>query len=311
LETAQDIAFLLSIFSVLLIYICAVLITRKNWISLLVTIIFAFASPHFSTHYNALWSHNLQFIYILSALIIILSLRGTLLGLSAIPLAFAYITRPDSIVIILVFGIWIMRKSFKSFILFSVLGGTVALLFMTYSWSLYGTLLPEYYAGSRLSAESFSHAIVGLLCSPNRGLFVAFPLSIFSFYTIFSLRNTSTYNKSTYIAFSIISIVYWILVAFFPRWWGGFSYGPRLLITTIPFMTLLLIPFLENIEQIHNSKKQFIILLFIICIGWGGFFQYRGVSTNDVYEWNAVPNIDLNLSKIWSWKSMQVLHGIQ
>jgi hypothetical protein len=271
--------------------------------------LFAFATPHFSAHARALWSHNAYVFVFCLALLIMLSKRGKYAGWSALPLAFGYIIRPDAAISICVLGVYMLFYHRNQLPLFIGLGLSVATAFVLYSFSVYGTHLPPYYLASRLDTSNFWTAFSGHLVSPNRGLFIFSPVLMFSFWGIYRVLRHPARSHPVLPFLAILVLLYLPLLASFPHWWGGHSYGPRLFNPIVPALFLLILPLVDAGNWRENIRTAAVPLVFFILFAtWSIFVQVRGTSTEAAHRWNAVPpNIDLYPEKIWDWQDLQIL----
>jgi hypothetical protein len=289
-------------FSVALMFLIVLKLTQSYRQSLLLTFIFAFASPHFSNHAGGLWSHNIS-VFLITLTLYLMVAREKVSYFSALPLAFSYITRPTmSLSVIFLSLYYFLTNKFSTFVKFSLIGIIIGLSFITYNMITFDSILPPYYAGSRLSFEHFSEALFGHLVSPNRGLFIFFPIALFSIiggYLAFKNKENILYR----ILFVMVIICY-VIYSMFPHWWMGYSYGPRIFAEIIPYLILLIIPAIAWIKQSALMK-----IIFAITVVWSIFVQIMGVSSDKSFStWNASPiSVDTYPEKIWSWQDMQIL----
>ncbi len=143
-----------------------------------------------------------------------------------------------------------------------------------------------YYANSFFATHAwktpFLKGFLGLIVSPSRGLFFFSPvliLSLVGFFLVF--KNYKNTNLRRFWVISFISTV--VLIFLFSKynyWHGGWVFGYRLTLETLPFLCLMLIPFIERSKDKILLKYLFGILL-VISI----FVQILGVYSYD-YSWN-------------------------
>jgi MFS family permease len=111
--------------------------------------------------------------------------------------------------------------------------------------------------------------LIELLIKPHRGLFIFSPILIFSFIG-FSKFLRSKFRIEA-IIFMLTFLLFLLTNSGYSEWTGGWSYGPRFLIPTLPFLCLMLIPSFEIKKQ-----KRFALVLLIISI----FISFTGTATN-------------------------------
>lgn len=277
--------------------------------AVLISVIFAFATPHFSIHARGLWSHNVLVALLLAAVLLLVARRGRWCWLAALPLAAGFLVRPDSGLIIAIFSVFVFVYARKQFNAFAFTGGAVAALFALFSFATYGSILPPYYLASRLASDRAMTALAGHLISPGRGLFVFVPVFLFSVYGARSVWRQRDRYGPLYRYLSVLPLAHWVLISFFPHWWGGHSYGPRLFLPVVPFLVLLLLPATDSLlgAPAKRSRKAAAIL-FVFFVAWSFFVQLRGVTSVEVHRWNsAAPDVDSEPIKLWDWSNMQIL----
>lgn len=290
--------------SVGMLFLVLLKLTSSLRQSFLLSFVFAFASPHFSNHAGGLWSHNIS-VFLITVTLFLMLYRGKISSLSAIPLAFSYITRPTMALSVLFLTFYYyLSNHFSDFIKFVFIGMGIALLFVLYNISIYDSFLPPYYQASRLSFEHFSEAALGHLFSPNRGLFVFFPLAIFSVIGGYlAIKNRENY---LYRILFVGLILYYLVYSMFPHWWMGGSYGPRIFAELVPYLVILMVPSLKLVNRFTALK-----IIFGLFLIYSVFVQMMGVLSWKSYgEWNALPiNVDAEPARIWSWRDNQILRG--
>jgi hypothetical protein len=296
--------------SVALLFVLLFTLTRKVSLSAMLTLVFAFDTPHLSTHHNALWSHNVYLPFLLIALLLMVWRGGSFIHYAALPLAMGYIIRPDSVSVIVLVAAYVALTRRRSFIPFVALGGAIALLFMAWSWHQYGLIVPPYYSAGRLRLDHFNEAALANLGSPNRGLFVFVPLFFFSVYGAGLSFQHKGPHHGLYRLAAVAVFVHWLLISMFPHWWGGFSYGPRLFCAVLPLFVILLVPVIEDLGGRSRVHRALLGTGMVICLCWSAFVQVRGVTDQRVHDWNSVPNVDLHPVQVWSWPDMQILRGM-
>jgi hypothetical protein len=168
---------------------------------------------------------------------------------------------------------------------------------------VFGNMVHPYYDFRKVSgSDTFYEALAGNLLSPGRGLFVYSPIFLFCFLGIFLKKKYESLTGLDYALFSIVTL-HWILVSRNLNWWGGHSYGYRLLSDMIPFFIYYLIFFLKYI-----NKKSFLFGIFLLSICISFYINFKGAQYMETYLWNLTPNnIDINPYRNWDWKDAPFL----
>lgn len=188
----------------------------------------------------------------------------------------------------------------SSYIAGSIVAGSSVL---SLNYGLYGSMISPYGNLARLNPDSISVAFIGNLFSPNRGLFVFVPwvpLSIMGFFIALLKR-----LDPIYLILAVYALTHIIVVSSFPHWWGGFSYGPRLLVETMIPLSLLIIPIIISAWRSEHSNALNLVFLFLIFVAF--LIQVAGLNYLTA-EWNATPiSVDEMPSRLWDWSDMQIL----
>ncbi|MCA9934195.1 MAG: hypothetical protein H6662_04120 [Ardenticatenaceae bacterium] len=286
-------------------------------VSWMLTLVLVWGSVLASTFGSALWNLNLTVLLILAAIWLLVqhhsgnatTVRPILLGLL---LFFAFLCRPTaSVFIVIVFLyllIWNRREIW--------LTAGVALLgligFMLYNQAVMGQPLPPYYLPQRLESRTpFAWAFWGLLFSPSRGLFVFSPVLLYMF--VWGMLRFKTIERQTRQIMGLILlwfVVYLIVIARFDHWWGGFSYGPRLLTGLMPavvWLTAVAWPHHPH-NQRHPVLSNTIFTLLVVFSIYSHL--YVGLFDTTAYAWNGTslpPNIDRAPQYLFDWRYPQFL----
>ena len=230
-------------------------------------------------------------------------------------LGMAVFNRPTNALIAVTLTVYVLFHRRKHFIKFAFFAGVPALLLFLYSHTYLDSILALGQGQVRPSVgESyfdffnmdFFTGFTGLLFSPSRGILVYTPVFIFSF--IFIIRTLFTKEIEPLYRYLSISIIFILLLySKWIMWWGGHSFGYRLLTEIVPLLTILLAIYWEKYIVVC-PKKSFIIFkvalysltLYSIFIHFlGAFYEPCG--------FNYFPNsIDRHLERLWDLKDSQI-----
>ncbi len=208
-----------------------------------VTVIAALGSPIWSTLSRAMSSHTWHALLLALVAFEMLSAarHGRAVRASAIAtlLAWAYLSRPATSIVIAAVTVWMLLRHPRGFAVYAVTGACWAALFFAYSWLQFGTWLPAYY---RLTATMSPHwmlpSAAGLLFSPSRGLFVYSPIVLWVGWIAVRHRRTLRFPDLALLAVVIVGTTF-LVMSTWRVWWGGHAYGPRLCSDFIPWIFLL------------------------------------------------------------------------
>lgn len=127
--------------------------------------------------------------------------------------------------------------------------------------------------------------LAGLLVAPSRGLLVYTPALLLVPMGIAALlrdrRTGSTQVRVVWIAWLLASVATLVLYARFSAWWGGWCFGPRYLIETLPILCLC---FALGVANLRSQKLRGLAWALVsLSIG----VQVLGVFGDDGGAWNA------------------------
>jgi len=303
---------LIAVAAVLIFAIAKRQTTTQN--ALTVAFIFALATPAFSTGTRALWQHTFS-VFLLTISIYLLmraSTRPALYGWAGLPVALLCTVRPSNAFFVVLLTVYVARRNRGALFRFGLFAFAVALLFLTLNLSVYHDLLPPYYkARAGMDAPGYWPAVVrsacGLLFSPSRGLIVFTPIFLFSVYNM--IRGDWRVPIASWLAAG--TGCYFVLLCLFlgpasypGNWWGGASYGPRLLTDLSPLLCLFLIPTLEKWPGLSPWTRKLFLCLALV----SGVIHYRAAWAEAVWRWNVTPqNVDVSSERVWDWKDPQFL----
>jgi hypothetical protein len=223
-------------------------------------------------------------------------------------LAWMYFVRPTAAVAIvgvtLYLGLFYRRKVVTYVIVLSAW----MLIFVLYWMLVFGQVVPDYYRqGGLLELTRIAATLPAVLISPSRGLLVFVPTVPMVLYLVARYWKALDRRLAT-LALGIIGSNL-LLVASYPIWWGGWSYGPRLLTGTIPWFVLLAALGFRSLvadcwrSPIVGRLGLALMLLAIAINGWGA------VSGATVL-WSKEVGINARPELVWDWRHPQFLAGL-
>jgi hypothetical protein len=273
---------------------------HRGWAAAL-TLAFAFATEAWSTHSQALWQHGMGILALLAASL--LALRHVELPTLANGFAFgaacalALAVRPANALFVLPLWCWtVLRPRPRWLALGAACAAApivVGVALIAYNLLLFGRATSGYFW---TASPSPGAALLAVLWSPGRGLFVYFPLALLGILGAVRVLRSGVLRRSIYAPWILFVAAQVVLVASFANWWGGFSYGPRLLSEIEPFLLLLAIPLIEAGPGPLFKAAFWLLLAWSAAVQAVGAFCYTG-------WWNAAPkNVDAAPERNWDWQ---------
>jgi hypothetical protein len=288
------------------IYLILLNFTNDNRILLLLTFVFAFCSPAWSTASRALWQHGPSMLMLSLSLYLLLKSQKNpaLISWLGLPLTFSCIIRPTNELSLLLLGGYVLIKHRKYFLLFLVGVGVILIPFLVRNYLVLGSCLPGYYQLTRIgSVGQLPEALAGNLLSPARGLFIFCPVFLFSFYGVYLKIKRRSLNHLD-MTLLLIIFFHWLLISSFPHWWGGASYGPRFFSDLVPFLIYFLVPAVSFLFQ--AEEKKFLRCIFFLALLFSFYTNFHGATSWKGYWWNREPaNVDQHPRRLWDWHHPQ------
>ncbi len=303
-------ASIITALSVLFVYLAATHLARKET-ALFVAVLYAFGTVTWPISSRALWQHGgaqLSLAIALYALMRAMAGKGKhALGLAGFAASYAVVCRPSMILpwfILLMYVLLVHGKKVVQYVLFST---PPALFLMWYNVILFGAPWRTGYGGEALRwTGPFFEGMAGLLFSPSRGLFVYTPAFILCILSIaLMVRRWKESRSKYYLALCAVSFGYIVLMAKWWCWWGGWSWGYRMLVDISPALVLLALPAIQFLEKI--KLRWIAVSLVVVSIGINAL---RGAEPRPLmgWVWN-VPALEVSAQEtvgfrrmLWNWK---------
>ena len=275
-------------------------------IAWLIAIVYAFATSSFSSSSQALWQHGPSQLFLtLTIYWLVKSLEEPRFSAYAgLALGSAIICRPSNVVMALPIAAYVWLRHRGQFAGFCLAALPPFLGFVTYNMLYNGSPFSTGFAvgiidparlrsiGAHLFKTPLSEGLAGILVSPSRGLFVYSPILLVAFVGMVMVWRNSQLVLLKYLSLAPLLAI--LLTAKWINWWGGGSYGPRLLADITPFLCLYLYP---PFERVHTRPllKSALACLIACSISLHALRVFAGG------DWNGHPNVDWHHERLWSW----------
>ena len=234
-------------------------------------------------------------------------------------LAWLYFVRPTGAIVVVCVALFVWRHYRRDFPAFALYGAAWGAAFIFYSLWTFGQPIPDYYLwfGRMGDTRQMEMALLAYLISPSRGLLVFTPALVMPLYLV-TRHWCDLYHR--WLALMSVAVIVWYVatVCAFSKWWGGWSYGPRLLGSLIPWWVLLAALGFQALlrycgRQQANRSKALYRRVVVIC---GVFTAVIGIAINcwganswAPFLWNYAVQIDLHPQRVWNWSQAQFAAG--
>ncbi|HXH11554.1 MAG TPA: hypothetical protein VNP04_17535 [Alphaproteobacteria bacterium] len=298
-------ASLITAISVLFLFWALRELVTERW-AVILAVLYAFGTSSFSVSSQALWQHGPSQLFLAASLF--LFTRGLreeqYIAYAGFTMASAVVMRPTDVLIALPMGCYVLHKHWKKLPNFVLFAMPPAAFLLAYNYIYFGSILETGY-GRPFNPTSFFwqtpflQGFSGILFSPGRGLFVFSPVLLLSIVGVIHL-----WIKGPW-AFRYLSLGSLFVVLLYSRWfawWGGWSYGPRLLADLALLLCFFLYPITEMIRRRWFLKLVFAILalLSVGCHALGVFWYDT--------SWDARNDPDRRPDRLWDWRDSPLVY---
>jgi hypothetical protein len=289
--------------SAVVLYFALLHLTNQR-MALLSTVVYALGTSSLSVSSQALWQHGPSQLALSVALYGLVRGRACPLWIACagFSLSFAVIARPPDLLIAVPLGTYVLLYYPRQAWGFLLCGLPPVLLQLWYNTTYFDNPLRTQFPllGSELWHSPFWEGFTGILLSPGRGLLVYSPIFLLSLLGIVLAWRRHAEPLLQYLSVGVVLTI--LLYSKWWMWWGGHSYGPRLLADLTPILALFLYP-LEDFLHRSRALKGVLVILVI----WSVSAHTIGVFWNDNL-WNAYKEIDRFPERLWSWTDNQLVN---
>jgi hypothetical protein len=307
--------------SVALLYLSAAgfLAARR---AVLLALTYAFATCVWSISSQTLWQQTPAIFFLSLGTWSLLrieasSWRGAVTGFA---FSAAFACRPTAALVLSVAALYMLVWDRRALVAFVVWAAPIAILLAWYNAFYFGSPFSfgQLDVGRAIALTKTGLAdpwqtpvwlgAAGLLVSPSRGLLVYSPVLILAFAGSVLAWRDARYARLR--VFSLLVLVLWLPAFKWFDWWGGWSYGYRPIVDSVPFLAVLAIPALQWTLERAAWRVGFVMLL---C--WSVLVQVLGVFAYSPAAWNArvlpggaTADIDnpAYRHRLWSFQDWQI-----
>ncbi len=272
--------------------------------ALLATVALALGTSMWSTASRGLWQHG-PLILCFSLAIFFLSRQPIRLAdaaLAGFALGYAVLIRQTAGLALMAITLALLTLNWRAALALVLASAPPILVMFAYNLSAFGWIGNPYVSQYSGSASWSWVAFAGLMVSPQRGLLIFSPILLFAVYG-FGQWVRQRHASPLDWAYLGYCAGLWIFVAFWPAWYGGYAYGPRMMSDTLPFLVLYVAVAWDAIAARRLALPAlagFILLLAVSCA-----IHARGATDWDVWRWNHRPGL---ADRLWDWRDLQILY---
>jgi hypothetical protein len=296
-------AALITALSVLCLYATLRRLCRL-WPAVAITAVYALGTSSLSVSSQALWQHGASQLAWTAAFYCVVRARNEFrwVALAGFALAFAVIARPMNLLLAAPVALHALiaypRRAFF------VVGGLPPLLFQVwYNVHYFGNAFRTQFPVLDIWSTPILEGLAGILMSPGRGLLIYSPVLAFSLLGLVAAWRRDGDALLRTIGIGVVATI--LLYGKYTVWWGGWTYGPRLLADLTPALALLLVPTWGWL-----GRHRALAALFVLLTCWS-------VGAHAIGTWQRAPywNADVDSAQftrhLWSWTDNQIVNPIR
>lgn len=237
---SESTAATLAALSVPLMFLVLANLCRALSTAVLGALVYAFATCVWSVASKAMWQHGPSLLFTLAALAVLTRRGARIPLLVGLLVGMAVWTRPTNLIVAAAIAAFVAWRAPRDLVQYGAglalpLGGL-----LLYSWVYLGRL-DTFGQGQALDTfrGDVTVGFLGVLASPNRGLFVFSPVLLLGLAGLaIMVKHPRQYVLALALAVAALALV--AANARWLYWWGGHSFGYRLLIEAVPALVILL-----------------------------------------------------------------------
>jgi hypothetical protein len=256
-------------------------------------LVYAFCTEVWSMASRGLFQHGPALMFLSAGMYALLrgSRRADLAA--GLLLCLAVLTRSTTVLLVLPLVAWAVLPRPRRLVPIAAGAAPAALLHAAYAWYYWGSPFslaqPVGPAGFRGDA---AQGLAGLLVSPSRGLFVFSPVFLFAIpAAVRAFRRTTDPTATLMRALALGSILTIALYARWHSWWGGHSFGYRLLAELALPLTLLVA---WDWERIRASMPAHVLFVATVALS----VVIHGLGSAE-YPSRFNENVDVEQQRLW------------
>ena len=287
--------------------------------ALILTIIYLFGTVNFAMLSQSMWQHGTLQLFSILGLYFILDLvkspnfKPFSAFLGGLFYGLAVLSRPTVALALGLVGLFMLFKmgNFKSFFkagFFTMLGLLLNVaFFLWYNNKYYIGIENQGYTSQLFGSwvSPFPISFIGTWISPSKGILTYSPIFLFSFVGFYLAMKKGWKENVQFIFYFLIVILHTLIMSFWKHWYGGYSFGYRMSSDIIPYLIILMVPFVKS--QSFDKNKIVFWILFYISI----FIQVFGIVFFDGIWHAAYDEGFKNTSWLWSIENSEIAFNIR
>ncbi len=290
--------------SVGLLYLALRRVTTDNR-ALVLSLAYGLATSNLSVCSQGLWQHGTGQLMLCAALYCLVRGREEPLwiGRAGLPLGLAVVNRPLDSLLVLPLGVYVLVYHRRQFLRCVAWGLPIVLLQLVYNaWYLtgpfdfpLGEVLKTKWPRQGAFVDAFLFGLYRVLFSPARGLLIYSPwlaLALPSLVLAWRPRGDRLLRF-----LGVATLLFLAVASKWMGWWGGHTFGPRLLSDLSPILAFALYPFRVR-------------ALLAVCVAWSLLAHSLG-AFGGPDTWSEDMDVNYQPEALWSWSNNQLVNPLR
>ncbi len=279
-------------------------------------VVYAVATPTWAVSSQGLWGHAPAQLGLAAALWALVrpDVRPGGFALAGLGLGLMVASRPSTAVVAAALAIPALRRWRAGGWGLVVVLGAVAVAVAAHNWSTFGSLQGGYALINRTHAQfhgvdgtwslAIPRGLAGLLVSPSRGLLVYSPVLAVAFLGLVRGCAGPAGTPVRYLSLAVGAS--FLTLGTYTVWWGGHSFGPRLLTDILPALVLGIVPAWPAVWR-PGPRRWLAAAAFAASVMAEVVGAFSFPSPREV-EWNMTPkDVDWAHERLWDWHDPQLI----
>jgi hypothetical protein len=297
--------------SVAFLFLTLVKLCERRSTALLITVVYAVCTCAWSVAAQGLWQHGPSLFFLTAALAcLVRPERPWLFALGGFCMGMAVFNRPANALFALPAAAYVLWQHPRRLAGFLLAAAVPAALMAWYSWEYWGSLLALGQGLGRVEkvgahVTNFHYPLLkgmaGVLFSPGHGLLVFSPVFLFAFPMLLHSLWPWANVRPVYRPLAVGALADLILFSLWSVWWGGWSFGYRLLLEMLPALSV----FLALAWERWLVRRWYCRTAFLLAALVSFYIQFLGAWIYPT-DWNGRVNIDFNPQRNWDWRDSEL-----
>lgn len=297
-----------------LLVLCARRIGASRAEALAVAAMYGLGTVACSVASQALWQHGpAQFFVALGLWALLKGGRGGH-ALGGFAFAMMALCRPPDAMLALAAGVYVVARGWRTeramVLSFALAAAAPVALLLAFNTLQFGApwVFTQISRVRGIDAASFPTesywrenplvGLAGLLLSPSRGLLVFSPM-----FALLALRWRAVREGAPPLVLALLGgfALMTLVLSRYYAWYGGWTYGYRMIGDAAPVLCLALLPVLRGADARGRGALWALAGLAVI-IHVAGAWNYSPI------DWDGAPNVDLHRARLWSLRDAQIVY---